>query len=237
MQHRIVEQGEDTIRIHRTSGLFASAALLPFGISLGLAVYIVFEHLYGEKVGMIAGVTFCAVAAFFWYFLEVVLKFLKEDDVMKRTEEEPTPLPAKIEQMLTEARVILPGAQETLHRSFEELAASSRLIHIVSLCAVALSVVLLMTPAALHRITFAGEDTSLFFRIGSAFVIAAPLPLALGIAGDLYVATAKAAESTALGAGLGIGALVVLVTLWYALPLMLRGNSLPAKQLMAQARS
>jgi hypothetical protein len=156
---------------------------------------------------------------------------------MKRTEEKPTPLPAKIEQMLTEARVILPGAQETLHRSFEELAASSRLIHMVSLCAVALAVILLMTPAALHRITFAGEDTPRFFRIGSVFVIAAPLPLALGIAGDLYVATAKAAESTALGAGLGIGALVVLVTLWYALPLMLRGNSLPAKQLMAQARS
>jgi hypothetical protein len=102
---------------------------------------------------------------------------------------------------------------------------------------VALAVILLMTPAALHRITFAGEDTPRFFRIGSVFVIAAPLPLALGIAGDLYVATAKAAESTALGAGLGIGALVVLVTLWYALPLMLRGNSLSAKQLMVQARS
>jgi hypothetical protein len=38
------------------------------------------------------------------------------------------------------------------------------------------------------------------------------------------------------GAGLGIGALVVLVTLWYALPLMLRGNSSSAKQLMAQAQ-
>jgi hypothetical protein len=199
MQHRIVEEGEDTVRIHRTSGLFAGAALLPFGISLGLAVYIVFEHLYGVKVGMIAGVTFRTVAAFFWYFLEAILKFLKEDDVMKRTEEKPTPLPVKIDQMLTEARVIIPGAQAllgfqlivTLHRSFEELAASSRLIHIVSLCAVALAVILLMTPAALHRITFAGEDTPRFFRIGSVFVIAAPLPLALGIAGDLYVATAK----------------------------------------------
>src|SRR5947209_2151822 len=69
MQHRIVEQGEDTVRIHRATGVFAGAALLPFGISLGLAVYVVFEHLYGVKVGTIAAVTFCTVAAFFWYFL------------------------------------------------------------------------------------------------------------------------------------------------------------------------
>ena len=97
--------------------------------------------------------------------------------------------------------------------------------------------VTLLIIALIAAVLGFGEDTPLFFRIGSAFVIAATLPLALGIAGDLYVATAKAAESTALGAGLGIGALVVLVTLWYALPLMLRGNSLSAKQLMVQARS
>src|SRR5437588_596722 len=80
MQHRIVEQGQATLRIHRTTGLFAGAALLPFGISLGLDVYIVFEHLYGRRLGIIAGVTFCTVAAVFWYFLEVLLSFLKEDD-------------------------------------------------------------------------------------------------------------------------------------------------------------
>jgi hypothetical protein len=232
MQHRIVEQGEDTVRIHRTTGIFAGAALLPFGISLGLDIYIVFEHLYGVTAGVIAGVAFCTVAAVCWYVLEGVLKFLQEDGAMQSTKEKPTPLPAKIEQMLTEARVIIPGAQAllgfqlvvTLHRSFEQLPASSRVIHIVSLCAVALAVILLMTPAALHRITFAGEDTALFFRIGSAFVIAAPLPLALGIASNLYVASAKAAESAALGATFGIGAAIILLILWYALPLVLRGH-------------
>src|SRR5215207_1952251 len=38
MQHRIVENGEDTIRIHRITGLFAGMALLPFGISLVLGI-------------------------------------------------------------------------------------------------------------------------------------------------------------------------------------------------------
>src|SRR4030095_8621319 len=41
MQHRIVEDGEDTVRILTITTLFAGMALLPFGISLGLGAYIV----------------------------------------------------------------------------------------------------------------------------------------------------------------------------------------------------
>ena len=44
-----------------------------------------------------------------------------------------------------------------------------------------------MTPAALHRIAFHGEDDVSFFRIGSALVIAASIPLAIGIAADIAV--------------------------------------------------
>jgi hypothetical protein len=87
---------------------------------------------------------------------------------------------------------------------------------------VALAVILLMTPAALHRITFMGEDTQSFFKMGSWFVIIAPIPLALGIAGDLYVATSKASESPALGGVLALGGLAVLVALWYVLPVVTR---------------
>src|SRR5947209_254354 len=36
MQHRIVEDGDDTPRIHQVTSLFAGVALLPFEISLGL---------------------------------------------------------------------------------------------------------------------------------------------------------------------------------------------------------
>ena len=41
------------------------------------------------------------------------------------------------------------------------------------------------SDAVLHRISFAGEDTPSFFMIGSWFVILAPAPLAIGIAGIL----------------------------------------------------
>jgi hypothetical protein len=81
-----------------------------------------------------------------------------------------TPLKTKIEQMLTEARVIIPGGQAllgfqfvcTFNRSFKELPLSIQYVHAASLCAVALAVLLLMTPAALHRIAFHGEDDKVF---------------------------------------------------------------------------
>jgi hypothetical protein len=106
--------------------------------------------------------------------------------------------------------------------TFEQLPPSSRLLHVAALISVAFAIILLMTPAALHRISFRGEDTDRFFRTGSWFVVAAPVPLALGIAADLYVATSKATESTFLGMVLALGIFTILAILWYGLPLYLR---------------
>jgi hypothetical protein len=162
--------------------------------------------------------------------LEFVVKRLVGNKHMQREKEKPTPLHIKIDQLLTEARVIIPGAQAllgfqltvTLTRSFEQLSTTSRLIHVAALCCVATAVILLMTPAALHRISYAGEDSASFFRMGSGFVIAATVPLALGIAGDVYVATAKAGESIALGAALALATFAIVGSLWYVLPVLIR---------------
>ena len=146
--------------------------------------------------------------------------------------ESATSLKSKIEQMLTEARVIIPGGQAllgfqliaVLSKAFNELPLAFKYLHCVGLSAVALSVVLLMTPAALHRIAFAGEDTPSFFTLGSWFVILAPAPLAIGIAGDLYVATSTAAASLTLGAILALAVFSLLASLWYVLPMVLRAR-------------
>jgi hypothetical protein len=146
----------------------------------------------------------------------------------QREEGASTPLHAKIEQMLTEARVILPGAQAlfgfqlaiVLTQSFEQLPSASRIVHAASLLLVALAVVLLMTPAAYHRIVYAGEDAQDMHRVGSALVTAATAPLALGLAGDVYVVITKIAESPAVGLAAGSLALISLIGLWYAYPLL-----------------
>ena len=229
MQHRIVEGGEDSNRIHRATTLHAGWALLPFGISLGIGAYVVFDHLYGRTSALFMGTTFCLLAGFFWFGLEAIVK-LSTGKKRMREAEKPTPLPAKIDQMLTEARVILPGAQAllgfqltvTLTRAFEHLPEHVKLLHAAALCCVGFAVILLMTPAALHRISFAGEDTADFLRLGSAFVIAAPAFLAVGIAGDLFVATYKAAGSQALSLAVASGSMILLVLLWFAIPLYIR---------------
>jgi hypothetical protein len=229
MQHRIVEAGADTVRIHGVAGLFAGAALLPLGVSLGLDIFIVFDHLFGASVAMVAGGFFCGLAALLWYGIGLVLRYSLKVAPMHEAEK-PTPLSTQIEQLLTEARVIVPGGQAllgfqlvvTFTRAFGELPTALRMLHVAALCCVALAVVLLMTPAALHRTAFRGQDTQDFLYLGSAFVLAAPAALALGLAADMDVAIAKAtgAEEWAMVVS-GIS-LMVLIGLWYVMPLMLR---------------
>ena len=112
MQHRIVENGEDTVRIHRITGVFAGMALLPFAVSLGLGFYIVFDHVFGMTAAFVAGSAFCLLAVMFWYGLGFILRTKSRKRAMQ--EEKSTPLTTKIEQMLTEARIIVPGAQALL---------------------------------------------------------------------------------------------------------------------------
>jgi hypothetical protein len=81
-----------------------------------------------------------------------------------------------------------------------------------------------MATAAVHRISFAGEDSPRFLTIGSWFVITGPFPLAVGVALDTYVATARALESTIAAAWIaGLTAMLLMLT-WYAYPLLLRAR-------------
>jgi Family of unknown function (DUF6328) len=144
-----------------------------------------------------------------------------------------TPLATRIDQLLTEARIIIPGAQALLGfqfvamltSGFERLPDNAKLVHAVALGLVALNVILLMTPAALHRLSFGGEDSASFLRTGSAFVIAAPLFLAGGIALEAYVVMQKVDGGQGWAAAAGGASLLVLIGLWYALPLALRSRN------------
>ena len=54
-----------------------------------------------------------------------------------------------------------------------------------ALCLIGMNVILMMTPAALHRLSFAGEDSPRFLRIGSILVTIGPAFLAAGISAEL----------------------------------------------------
>ncbi len=81
-----------------------------------------------------------------------------------------------------------------------------------------------MTPAALHRESFGGEDSEPFLHLGSLFVMAATLPLALGIAADVYVVFLKITHTFAMALAASLALLFAILVLWYFYPMWLRAH-------------
>jgi hypothetical protein len=229
MQHRIVEAGQSTQRLEREISVLAAWGLLPFLASLGLALFIVFDRIFGAVTGVAVGTASVILAGFFWFGLAWLIGTRRQ---AMAAESGTTPLSTKIEQMLTEARVIIPGCQALLGfqfiamltRAFDELPPDAKIIHAAGLCCVTIATILLMTPAALHRLSFGGNDSEPFLRLGSAFVIAASLPLALGIAADVYVVFLKITHSSATAIAVSLMLLLAMLGLWYFYPIWLRAR-------------
>jgi Family of unknown function (DUF6328) len=228
MQHRIVEAGQSTLRLERAATVLAGWALLPFIASLGLALFIVIERFFGALAGTMVGIVSGALAGFCWFGVAWLIGDRRRQTMPD--DSGATPLSTKIEQMLTEARVIIPGCQALLGfqliamltNAFEQLPADAQIIHTAGLCSVMVATIFLMTPAALHRESFGGNDTESFLRLGSGFVIAATLPLALGIAADVYVVFLKITHSRTLTSAASLTLLLTMLGLWYLYPMWLR---------------
>jgi Family of unknown function (DUF6328) len=234
--HRVAEGGESTGRMHALTGRFAAAALLPFAAALGLDLAIALERvLGGPRSAGAAGIGFALLALAGWYGAGEVMKrhegaAERRKADAERDAREAAPLHARIEQMLTEARVILPGAQAllgfqliiVLTGAFERLPEASRLLHGAALLCVASAVVLLITPAALHRIVWAGEDSEAMLRTGGWVTVSALVPLALGLTGDAYVVFTRIFGTPAFGGTAAAAVASGLIGLWFAWPMAAR---------------
>ncbi len=137
----------------------------------------------------------------------------------------------RIRQVSTEIRMVLPGAQALLGfqfitfvlSEFDKLPPLLKQIHVISSILLTLSVILLMTPAAYHRIVEDGENTEHFHHFASIMLLSALVPLALGIAGDFYVVLEHVVQSTAISLSIAALILVFFFGLWFGIP-MLRRN-------------
>jgi uncharacterized protein DUF6328 len=241
--HRIVEGGQDSGELLRFTALIADLALLPFALALGVGLFVGATAIFGTDAAVIAGTTTTALAVALWYGVPLLRRLSagERERMITRSQKDQrldTPLPTKIEQLLTEARVILPGAQAlfgfqlaiVLTQSFEQLAEVSKIVHAASLFLVALAVVMLMAPAPYHRIVYAGEDTADLHRVGSALITAATLPLGLGLAGDVYVVIAKIAGSALIGVVSGASTFALLAGLWYIYPVAVAARKRSSNQ-------
>jgi Family of unknown function (DUF6328) len=109
LQHRLVEQGEASVRILAATTRFAGMALLLFAFALATDLYVVVAYRFGAATGLVIGGGFGALAALLWYGAAWLLE--KPGKAELPMQEYCTPLDTRIEQMLTEARVLIPGAQ------------------------------------------------------------------------------------------------------------------------------
>ena len=238
--HRIVEEGEDTKRLHRFTTKVMDYALLPFAVALGVDVYVAAESALSQTFALIIGLSTGLLALFFWYGVELLYRSKHEAESREGQEMEKeetsesgeTKLKDKIKHVLAECRVVLPGAQAllgfqfitTLTEAFEKLPSSSKYVHLASLALVAVSIVLLMTPAAYHRIVERGEETEHFHRFASRIIIAAMIPLALGISGDFYVIVRKISESAIAAFTAALVMLFFFYGLWFGFTLYRRNR-------------
>ena len=118
--HRISQDGQSTGRTHGLIGCFATLALLPLAAALGLDLTLTLERAWGQRAAAAAaGILFAAAAAAGWYGVGLYMRRTEGAAERGKTAAEhgqrvDAPLHVRVEQMLTEARVILPGAQALL---------------------------------------------------------------------------------------------------------------------------
>lgn len=211
--HQIVEGGNETIRIKNLASVVLNFGLLPFAVGLSVNLFMVTQKISSNSLAWTAAITLGCFALVLWYGIGYLnYERSKKDmttnkDQQDETEmrKEGTPLTDKVKHVLMETRMVLPGTQALLGfqviiflmEAFDRLPRQLKWMHFGSLVAVAISAVLLIAPAAFHRIAEHGEDSERFHDVASRFMLSAMFFLGLGLAGDFYVITWKVSQSQA----------------------------------------
>jgi hypothetical protein len=221
--HRIVFDGEAAAGFNRFVSGVAAAALLPFALSLALDLFIAGNQIAGPHAGFAAAVAAAVLSISFWYGPLLHGRGKRRAMI---DQPEKTPLEKKIDYVLTEARVILPGVQALLGfqlviiftGAFTELSASARLAHGAALALTTIAGILLMAPAAYHRIVYDGEEAPDVHRTGSNLLLVATVFLAFGLGTEIYVVVLRIHRVEALALTLAAATVLVLLGLWHVWP-------------------
>src|SRR5437588_2916150 len=189
--HQLADDGALTERIDRFSTRILDWGLLPLGTGLGFALYPVAAALHIPH-SMLIGLAASLLALGAWYGAGLLGRRKKSPRRSSPKQHEGQgDIGDRIKKVLIECRMALPGAQAFLGfqfsivfvQGFDRLPRSSQWIHFGSLLATTIAIVLLIAPAAYHRLAESGEDTEHFHRAASRLVLAALVFLAPGMCG------------------------------------------------------
>ena len=225
--HELAEHGRFTARLLHFATSAMSLALPAFVVALGIDVYTVAGKLGGNSLGIAAGGASAACALFFWFGWEYFQRVRgRGNKKMTRHQTIEPSLHEKIDTVLTECRVVIPGSQALLGfqliamlmEGFDRLPRSSQYIHLASLLLLIVSMVLLMAPAAYHRIVELGEDSERLWRFARVMLLSAMAFLAAGVAIESFVVVRAVTHAVASSIACAAAVLIGFYGLWFAYP-------------------
>ncbi|MDQ6891545.1 MAG: DUF6328 family protein [Acidobacteriota bacterium] len=148
--------------------------------------------------------------------------------VESKTKSEALPLPEAVEQLLEEARMVLPGMQAlfgfqliaVFNDGFSKhLPETLQRVHLVAIALTCVAVALVMTPAAYHRQTSPRAVSEDFLRLSTRLLVGSMFPLAASIAAEVYLVGFVVLKTPWAGAIAG-GVFVMFLGLWFLLPML-----------------
>jgi hypothetical protein len=132
-------------------------------------------------------------------------------------------------ELLNELRVAMPGVQVLFgflltvpfQQRFSQTTAAERTIYVVTLCAAALAIALLIGPSALHRVTFRARQKDFVIQFGTWEFLAGIFSLAVAMCGAVALVISflyNGATAIAIVAGLA----VLYLVLWFGIGVVRR---------------
>lgn len=150
--------------------------------------------------------------------------------LMVEADPKKVPTAESIAVLLDEARMVLPGIQvlfgfqliSVFSDGFQRLTPVQRRLHFLALIASIVSVILVMTPAAYHRIAEKWQASPFFLR-GSSYLIALAMAVLLvSLTLEIWVVASAVFHTPAIAWAAAIGLFCLGTGLWFAWPFAMK---------------
>jgi hypothetical protein len=129
-------------------------------------------------------------------------------------------------EAIEEARMVLPGIQAlfgfqliaVFNDRFKQLTDGEQVTHLTAVLLVALSIALIMAPAAYHRQVEPGTVSEFFVKMASWLITAAMVPLMVGLSLEAYLLSRLILDNVVASSVIAGVLLAVFAGLWFAFP-------------------
>jgi hypothetical protein len=133
---------------------------------------------------------------------------------------------AKLTELLTETRILLPGTEVFLgflatlpfSQHFGQLDHARRVVYICTFLATLLALILFVVPASYHRLARPIRHKERFKSFANKFLVAGLVPMSIAMVLASYLITYVVLNRAALAVASVVGSLIVLV--WWVVPLI-----------------